>query len=134
MRCFFLHFHGPPALVIDNYVYFSPLFSFILLVIGSVDGVIKRWDLSGEGKKKETEIVKKGTEKKDKFEEILREPTSENKNKVQEIIVKRPKRRFLDFYFEDAILAEENRIKSSKNGKEKIVSVICYLLLHIFFS
>lgn len=78
--------------------------------------------------------MKKGTEKKDKFEEILREPTSENKNKVQEIIVKRPKRRFLDFYFEDAILAEENRIKSSKNGKEKIVSVICYLLLHIFFS
>ena len=133
MRCFFLHFHGPPALVINNFVYFSPLFSFISFVIGSVDGVIKRWDLSGEGKKKETEIVKKGTEKKDKFEEILREPTSENKNKVQEIIVKRPKRRFLDFYFEDAILAEENRIKSSKNGKKKIIFfIICYLLLYIF--
>jgi hypothetical protein len=86
---------------------------------GSVDGVIKRWDLSGEGKKKETEIVKKGGEKMDKFEEILKEPTSEKMKKPQEKIAKIPKRRFLDFYFEDAILAEENRIKLSQNGKAR---------------
>jgi hypothetical protein len=109
-----------------NFFSFFNLFSFFSFIIGSVDGVIKRWDLSGEGKKKETEIVKKGGEKMDNFEEILKEPTSEKMKKPQEEIVKIPKRRFLDFYFEDAILAEENRIKLSQNGKDK--SINCYLL------
>lgn len=112
---------------IFSFSYLSSL--FLTLLLGGSDGVIKRWDLSGDGQKKETEIIRKTdqsikstkTEKTEKFENILKNdvtPESE-KSMSSTVVIEVPRRRrFLDFYFQDAITAENIRIKSSQSGKQ----------------
>ena len=111
----------------------SLFLSFIpsLIFIGGSDGVIKRWDISGDGQKKETQIIRTAeqpvkntktekTEKVEKFENILKnEISSESeKNVPSASVVEVPRRRrFLDFYFQDAITAENIRVKSLQTGK-----------------
>ena len=93
------------------------------MFLGSIDGKIKRWDLSGEGKKKEIEIVKT-VEKNDNNSKksVGIDSISPNNNKNLENIenekkfTKFPRRRFIDFYFEDAIIAEEQRKKAAAAG------------------
>lgn len=124
------------------------MFLMFLMPVGSVDGQIKRWDISGEGKKKETEIIKtveknekkaKKTnltdensdkndvkEKSEKSEPEKKNEKSDNKekkDKVEEIEKAYPKRRFLDYYFEDAIRAEIMRKNSVDSGPGKTVPV-----------
>ena len=61
------------------------------------------------------------TEKTEKFENILKNditPESEN-NIPSAVVVEVPRRRrFLDFYFQDAITAENIRLKSLQNGNQ----------------
>ena len=84
---------------------------------GSVDGKIKRWDLSGDAKKKETEIIKT-VSKKDSATTLTSQINEKKTEKIEleENTIKYPRRRFLDFYFEDAIRAEEIRKKSAASG------------------
>ena len=93
------------------------------MFLGSIDGKIKRWDLSGEGKKKEIEIVKT-IEKNDNNSKksVGIDSISQNDNRKIESVeneksfIKFPRRRFIDFYFEDAIIAEERRKKAAAAG------------------
>ena len=119
-----------------------------------MDGQIRRWDISGEGKKRESEIIntveKNG--KNDKKKKIVEAPSAErekiekiesdskenkknvdgekgkdgkeekgkdDKGKEDREGVYR-KRRFLDFYFDDAIQAETARRTAADAGS------LCY--------
>ena len=80
--------------------------------------------MSGDSQKKETEIIRKieqpvKTTKTEKFENILKNDVSleSEKNVPSASLVEVPRRRrFLDFYFEDAIAAENIRLKSLQTG------------------
>ena len=61
------------------------------------------------------------TEKTEKTENILKNETTpeSEKNIPSAVVIEVPRRRrFLDFYFQDAITAENIRIKSSQNGNQ----------------
>ena len=101
--------------------------------------MIKRWDLSGDEKKKESEIVNKIEKKNDKFDAILRDSDSnkiDDKLDAKEDKIKPPsKSRFLDYYFREAIIAEETRLKATKNGIFlHIVNFSCHFMYVIFLS
>ena len=108
------------------------------MVLGSIDGKIKRWDLSGEGKKKEIEIVKtiEKNEKNSKKIVAVGSTTEIEEKKIENIeneksLIKYPRRRFLDFYFEDAIIAEEVRRKAVAAGGDGKFVIICNIIFFI---
>ena len=116
-------------------------FCFIFLFVGSIDGKIKRWDLSGEGKKKEIEIVKtiEKNEKNSKKIVAVGSTTEIEEKKIENIeneksLIKYPRRRFLDFYFEDAIIAEEVRRKSVAAGGDGKFVIICNIIFCIILN
>ena len=65
-------------------------------------------------KTEKEEKDEKEKEEKDKAIEKEKEKEKEIENNVE---IRYPKRRFLDFYFEDAIIAEELRKKNAITGK-----------------
>ena len=106
------------------------------MFVGSIDGKIKRWDLSGEGKKKEIEIVKtiEKNEKNSKKIVAVGSTTEIEEKKIENIeneksLIKYPRRRFLDFYFEDAIIAEEVRRKAVAAGGDGKYVIICNIII-----
>jgi hypothetical protein len=133
---------------------FSPSFFPSLIFIGGSDGVIKRWDISGDGQKKETQIIRTAeqplkntktektekvekTQKVEKFENILKNeisPESERNVPSASAVEVPRRRRFLDFYFQDAITAENIRVKSLQSGIYFITFYCFYSLFYIIFS